>query len=66
MADLNKEDIKLIKSQRLDDTNQGGGQMIGGASAEVISGAVNELYPDISRLDRTYGRVSLRKAYSIR
>jgi hypothetical protein len=63
MADLNKTDIKLIKSQRLDDTDQGGGQMIGGPSAEVISGQVNELFPDISRLDRTYGRVSLRKAY---
>ncbi len=60
MADINKTDIKLLASQRLDDTTQGGGQMI---STEILSGAVNNLFPDISRLDRVYGRVSLRKAF---
>ncbi|MCK9348234.1 MAG: hypothetical protein M0P41_04810, partial [Sphaerochaeta sp.] len=60
MADINKTDIKLKASQRLDDTEQGGGQM---TATEIVSGAVNNLYPDISRLDRVYGRVSLRKAY---
>lgn len=57
---INKVDIKLKKSQRLDDTDYGGGQS---TSIDVISGQINNLYPDISRLDRTYGRVSLRKAF---
>lgn len=60
MADINKADIKLMQSQRLDDTEQGGGQM---TSHEVVDGQVNNLFPDISRLDRVYGRVSMRKAY---
>jgi hypothetical protein len=60
MADINKEDIKLLQSQRLDDTPQGGGRM---TSHEVVRGQVNNLFPDISRLDKVYGRVSLRKAY---
>lgn len=60
MSDINKADIKLLQSQRLDDTDQGGGQM---TSLEVVDGEVNNLFPDISRLDRVYGRVSMRKAY---
>jgi len=60
MADINKTDIRLLSSQRLDDTTQGGGQM---TSIAIISGSVNNLYPDISRFDRVYGRVSLRKAF---
>ncbi len=60
MVDINKTDIKLMASQRLDDTSQGGGQMTG---VEVVDGSVNNLFPDISRLDRTYGRVSMRKAF---
>lgn len=60
MADINKSDIKLMASQRLSDVDQGGGQM---TAVEIVDGAVNNLFPDISRLDRTYGRVSLRKAF---
>lgn len=60
MADINKVDVKLMQSQRLDDTDQGGGQM---TSYEVVSGQINNLFPDISRFDRVYGRVSIRKAY---
>lgn len=60
MADVNKTDIQFKASQRLDDTDQGGGQM---TSVVIESGAVNNLFPDISRLDRVYGRVSLRKGY---
>ena len=54
------EDVKLMASQRLADTTDGGGQMTGN---EVVDGNVNNLFPDISRLDRVYGRVSLRKAF---
>ncbi len=49
-----------MASQVLADTEDGGGQM---TANEIIDGNVNNLFPDISRLDRTYGRVSLRKAY---
>lgn len=60
MADIQKDEIKLMASQVLADTEDGGGQM---TSDEIVDGNVNNLFPDISRLDRTYGRVSLRKAY---
>lgn len=61
MSDINLEDVKMMQSQRLDDTESGGGQM---KSDVVQSGMVNNLFSDISRLDRVYGRVSLRKAFA--
>ncbi len=60
MVDISKDQIKLMSSEVLADTEDGGGQM---TANEIVDGAVNNLFPDISRLDRTYGRVSLRKAY---
>lgn len=56
---LNK-DLKMMKSERLTDYDDGGGFMTG---SEVVSGAVNDLMPDISSLDRISGRVSARLAY---
>jgi len=53
-------DIKLLKSERLQDTDDGGGRMTGN---EVVDNLSNNLFPDISELDRTYGRISLRKAF---
>jgi len=55
------DDIKLMASERMDDTDEGGGRMTGN---EIIGGQTNNIFPDISRLDRTYGRVSLRKVYA--
>jgi hypothetical protein len=55
-----KSDIKLQASERLTDYDDGGGSMTGN---EVVSGELNNLFPDISRLDRVYGRVSLRKCF---
>ena len=52
--------IKLMASQKLTDEDDGGGQM---TATEVVDGNINNLFPDISRLDRTTGRVSLRKAF---
>jgi hypothetical protein len=57
---IQNSDIKLMKSERLTDFDDGGGFMTGN---EVISGAVNDLFADISSLDRIAGRVSLRKAF---
>jgi hypothetical protein len=54
------DDIKLMASERLTDDEDGGGQMSG---IEVVDGNVNNLFPDKSRLDMVYGRVSLRKAF---
>lgn len=53
-------DIKLLKSQVLLDTTDGGGAM---TSNEVIDGQSNNLFPDVSELDRTYGRIALRKVF---
>ncbi|MBO3701050.1 MAG: hypothetical protein J5W83_00715 [Candidatus Accumulibacter sp.] len=53
-------DIKLLKSEVLDDVPEGGGMATGAA---VVDGVSNNLFPDISELDRTYGRISLRKVF---
>jgi hypothetical protein len=53
-------DIKLMQSERLTETDDGGGRM---TANEVVDGLSNNLFPDVSELDRTYGRVSLRKCY---
>jgi hypothetical protein len=58
---INSTDVKLLKSQRLSDEDDGGGRATGAA---VIDGEVNNLFPDISRLDRTLGRINLRKAFA--
>lgn len=57
---ISESDLKLLKSERMTDFADGGGKM---TATEVIDGQVNNLFNDISQLDRTYGRVSLRKAY---
>ena len=57
---INPEDVKLYESQRLTDEDDGGGRATGN---EIIDGNINNLFPDISRLDRTLGDVALRKAF---
>lgn len=54
-------DIKLMESERLYDTDDGGGGITGN---EVVDGEENNLFPDISELDRTYGDVALRKTFA--
>lgn len=58
---INVADVKLLKSQRLTDEDDGGGRATGEA---VVDGQENNLFPDISRLDRTLGRIALRKAFA--
>ncbi|GAA4650995.1 hypothetical protein GCM10023116_32780 [Kistimonas scapharcae] len=55
------DDVKLYASQRLTDESDGGGRATGN---EVIDGDINNLFRDISRIDRTLGDVSLRKVYA--
>ena len=57
---INKEDIKLFESQRLTDEGDGGGRASGNV---VTDGQVNNLFRDISRIDRTVGDVSMRKVF---
>ncbi len=55
---INKENIKLFTSQRLSDEDDGGGRATGNV---VTDGQVNNLFRDISRINRTIGDVSMRK-----
>lgn len=57
---ITSADIKLMQPERLTDDPDGGGQMTG---LEVVDGDINNLFEDVSRVDRTYGSVSLRKAF---
>ena len=54
-------DLVLYKSERLTDTTDGGGKYSGQV---VVDGESNNLFPDVSELDRTMGRVSLRKIFA--
>jgi hypothetical protein len=56
------EDIKLLKSQVMDDTPEGGGAMTGNV---VVDGQSNNLFPDTSTLDRAFGRVNIRQVYGV-
>ncbi|MDH1690809.1 hypothetical protein [Acinetobacter junii] len=53
--------LVLYKSERLTDTTDGGGKYSGQV---VVDGESNNLFPDVSELDRTMGRVSMRKIYA--
>ncbi len=57
---INKENIKLFESEKLTDEGDGGGRVTGHV---VADGQVNNLFRDISRIDRTVGDVSMRKVF---
>ena len=57
---ITNDDVKLFEGQRLTDEADGGGLVTG---REVIDGNANNLFQDISRIDRTVGDVALRKAF---
>lgn len=57
---INPEDIKLLASERMTDTSDGGGRRTG---TVIPDGVAGNLFPKISRLDSVYGRVNLRKVY---
>lgn len=54
-------DIKLLESQRLDDSDEGGGRATGNI---IVDGAENNLFPDLSDDDLVAGRVNLRKIFA--
>lgn len=58
---IETNNLVLYKSERLTDTTDGGGKYSG---QMVVDGESNNLFPDVSELDRTMGRVSMRKIYA--
>jgi hypothetical protein len=53
-------DIKLLASERMTDTSDGGGRR---TSAVIPDGVPGNIFPKVSRLDSVYGRVNLRKIF---
>lgn len=56
---LTQQDLKIYPSQRLTDTDDGGGQMVG----TPLTGADNELFNPVSDVDRTMGSFDARLVY---
>jgi hypothetical protein len=57
---ITRDDIRLYRAQVNNDEDNGGGSMSGD---EVVDGVVNNLFPDISRIDTTAGDVAMRKVF---
>ena len=57
---ITQNDLEILKSEIMADTPDGGGLPTGVA---VIDGVSNNLFPDVSDIDRLEGRVRLRKAF---
>jgi len=53
-------DIKLLASAVMTDDSEGGGAP---SSAEILDGASNSIFPDVSEVDRAGGVVHLRKVF---
>ncbi|CAG2126921.1 hypothetical protein LMG31506_00239 [Cupriavidus yeoncheonensis] len=60
-SSITSNSIKLMKGEVLLDTDNGGGKI---TANEVVDGVSNNLFPDVSELDRTYGRIGLRKSFA--
>jgi hypothetical protein len=54
-------DIKLLESDNMDDTADGGGGMTANV---ILDGVSNNIFDDISTLDRVYGAVHMRKLFA--
>ncbi|PHS23509.1 MAG: hypothetical protein COA83_09735 [Methylophaga sp.] len=57
---IQTQDLVIFKSDTMDDTAQGGGSMTGNV---VVGGLSNNIFEDISTLDRVYGAVHMRKLF---
>lgn len=55
-----KGDVKLVKSVVMDDVPEGGGAP---TANTVVDGASNQIFADISEVDRAAGKVSARKVH---
>lgn len=54
-------DLRFFQSERMTDNEDGGGQMAG---TEIVSGTDNQIFDDVSDVDRAAGDVSIRKVYA--
>ena len=59
MPALTQQDLRIFASQRLSDTDDGGGKM----TTHVLTGADNELFNPVSNLDRAMGGFDARLVY---
>lgn len=57
---ITASNIKLLASQRMTDTEDGGGQMTG---TGLQDGVDNNIFQDIASTDRAFGRLSLMKVW---
>lgn len=57
---INQNDIVFLESKGMTDTPDAGGEM---TARTIANGETGNLWPDISRLDRTLGGVELRKIF---
>jgi hypothetical protein len=57
---ITASDIKLLASERMTDTADGGGRRTGNVIPDGVPG---NIFPKVSRLDGVYGRVNLRKIF---
>ena len=53
-------DIRLLESERMTDTSDGGGRR---TRRIIPDGVAGNIFPKVSRVDSVYGRVNLRKIY---
>jgi len=54
------DDLKIRQAQRMTDNADGGGQMTG---TDIVSGGENQIFDDLSNVDRAAGDVSIRKVF---
>lgn len=57
---IHQQNIVFVASQVMDDVPEGGGAATG---TVIVDGQMNNVFPDISDLDRAYGRFRLRKLF---
>lgn len=57
---ITEADIKFLASERLTDADDGGGAMTANV---IVDGQLHNVFGPISSLDRTQGRVSIRKVF---
>lgn len=57
---IQESNIVFVRSQVMDDVPEGGGAATG---TVIIDGQMNNVFEDISDLDRAYGRFNLRKIF---
>lgn len=58
---ITTSDIKILASARMTDDADGGGPM---SNVAVQDGIENNVFPDVSSIDRAFGRFQLRKVYA--